>query len=68
MRPVTFVEPSAHPFAVDVTKLTDELEVQGPWSNGRTIDLNAFMTRIQAIDPSELEDRPVAVAARHGIG
>ena len=60
-----FVELSADPFSVDVTKLTDEVKVLGTWSNGRKIDLNAFMTQIQAIDPTEHKDLPAAAAARH---
>lgn len=60
-----FVELSADPFAVDVTKLVDEVKVQGTWSNGRKIDLAAFLTQIQAIDPTEHKDLPAAVATRH---
>lgn len=59
------VELSADPFAVDVNTLTDQVKVQGTWSNGRKIDLAAFLRQIQAIDPSEHKELSAIAAQRH---
>lgn len=55
------VELSSDPFVVDVESLTDEVTVQGTWLNGKKIDSSAFLTQIEAIDPSEHAGLPVAV-------
>jgi predicted amidohydrolase YtcJ len=50
------VELSADPFTADSDKLTEQVSVQGTWVNGAKIDTDAFITQIQAIDPSEHKD------------
>jgi predicted amidohydrolase YtcJ len=47
-----FVVLSADPYAADVDKLTDEVKVLGTWSGGRKVDTDAFITQVQALDPS----------------
>jgi len=47
------VQLSADPFTVDVDKLTDQVKVLGTWVNGAKVDTDAFVTHIQAIDPTE---------------
>jgi predicted amidohydrolase YtcJ len=54
------VELSADPYAVDSDKLTDEVKVLGTWMSGRKVDTSAFLTQVQAIDPSEHKDLPAA--------
>jgi len=54
------VELSADPFMADTDKLTDQVSVLGTWLNGKRIDLDAFMSQMQAIDPSEHKDLPAA--------
>lgn len=54
------VELSADPFMADTDKLTDQVSVLGTWLNGKKIDLDAFMSQMQAIDPSEHKDLPAA--------
>ena len=58
------VELSADPYAVDSDKLTDEVKVLGTWVSGRKVDTDAFLTHVEAIDPSEHKDLPAA-ALRH---
>ena len=53
-----FVALSADPYTVDVAALTDHVEVLGTWMQGRKIDLDSFITEVQAIDPSEHTDLP----------
>lgn len=48
-----FVELSADPYTVDVGSLTEQVKVLGTWSSGHRIDLDAFMSDIEQIDPSE---------------
>lgn len=55
-----FVELSADPFTVDSESLATEVAVQGTWLSGKRIDTSAFLTQIEAIDPSEHADLPVA--------
>jgi len=54
------VELSADPYAVDSDKLTDEVKVLGTWVSGRKVDTDAFLTHVEAIDPSEHKDLPAA--------
>ena len=54
------VELSADPYAVDSDKLTDEVKVLGTWVSGRKVDTDAFLTRVEAIDPSEHKELPAA--------
>lgn len=48
-----FVELSANPFEVDVTRLTDEVKVEGTWVGGHKPDLSKFIAEVQAVDPTE---------------
>lgn len=47
------VELSADPYAVDTDKLTDQVKVLGTWMDGVKIDTDAFLSKIEAIDPTE---------------
>lgn len=47
------VELSANPFTVDSDKLTDQVKVLGTWVSGRKVDTSAFLTAVEAIDPTE---------------
>lgn len=59
------VQLSADPFTADSDKLTEQVSVQGTWVGGKKIDTAAFITNIQAIDPSEHQSVPqVALAHR----
>lgn len=44
---------SADPYTVDSDKLTDQVKVVGTWVAGKKTDPDAFLARIQAIDPTE---------------
>lgn len=55
-----FVELSADPFTVDSDKLTDQVKVLGTWVDGVRVDPDAFITHVQAIDPTEHKDLPQA--------
>ena len=54
------VQLSADPFTVDTASLTKQVTVQGTWVNGKKIDPAAFLTQMEAIDPSEHKDLPHA--------
>lgn len=54
------VELSADPYAVDVNSLTDHVKVLGTWMNGRRIDTSAFMTQVEALDPTAHRHLPVS--------
>ena len=41
---------------IEAGKLADFVKVRGTWVEGRKIDLDAFISEIQAIDPSEHPD------------
>jgi predicted amidohydrolase YtcJ len=60
-----FVELSTDPFDVDPHALTDTVQVQGMWMNGRRIDIDAFITQVEAIDPSEHQHLTKAVVTKH---
>ncbi|MDA9803062.1 amidohydrolase [bacterium] len=47
------VELSADPYSVDSNKLTDQVKVLGTWVNGRKVNTDAFISNIEAIDPTE---------------
>ena len=47
---------SANPFTVDPEHLTDQVTVQGTWIAGRSVDTDAFIGQMHAIDPSEHRD------------
>lgn len=47
------VELSADPYAVDSNRLTDQVKVLGTWVNGRKVNTDAFISDIEAIDPTE---------------
>lgn len=51
-----FVELSADPYTVDVGALTEKGKILGTWSSGHRIDIDAFMSDIERIDPSEHPD------------
>jgi predicted amidohydrolase YtcJ len=44
------VELSMDPYLADPLKLASQVKVQGTWRGGRKIDLDAFMTQIQAVE------------------
>jgi cytosine/adenosine deaminase-related metal-dependent hydrolase len=52
------VQLSADPYSVDADKLTNQVTVQGTWVSGKKIDPDAFVTQIEAMDPSEHQDLP----------
>ena len=54
------VQLSTDPYAVDSDKLTDQVSIHGTWVNGSKIDPDAFVTNVQAIDPSEHQELPHA--------
>jgi predicted amidohydrolase YtcJ len=60
-----FVELSADPFAVDVNTLTDLVQVQGTWRGGSRIDLDAFLSRVEAIKPDTHVSLVEKAAGRH---
>ena len=47
------VELSNDPYFVDPHHLVDEVKVRATWLSGRKLDLDAFMTEVAAIDPTE---------------
>lgn len=54
------VELSADPYTVDPDKLTEQVSVLGTWVNGSKIDTDAFLTNIEAVDPTQHKDLPAA--------
>ena len=60
-----FVELSGDPFAVDVNRLTDLVQVQGTWRGGRRIDLDTFLGQVQAIKPEAHASLVEKAAGRH---
>ena len=44
------VELSIDPYLADPLKLASQVKVQGTWRGGRKVDLDAFMTQIQAVE------------------
>ena len=48
-----FVELSADLYSVEPDQIVDKVTVQGTWLGGRHIDPKAFLSEVQAIDPSE---------------
>jgi predicted amidohydrolase YtcJ len=60
-----FVELSADPFAVDVHRLTDLVQVKGTWRGGRRIDLDGFLGQVEAIDPAPHRTLVEKAAGRH---
>jgi predicted amidohydrolase YtcJ len=57
------VQLSADPYEVDVDTLTNQVRVQATWVNGKKIDADAFITQIEAMDPSEHHALPHAAMA-----
>ncbi len=51
-----FVELSMDPYQADPTKLASQVKVNGTWLGGHKIDLDAFITEVEAIDPTEHKD------------
>lgn len=51
-----FVELSTDPYEANPEKLTDEVTVTGTFIDGERIDLDAFLTAIKSIDPTEHQD------------
>ena len=51
-----FVELSADPYVAEISTLAEQVKVLGTWSSGRKIDLEAFITQVEAIDPTEHKD------------
>lgn len=54
------VQLSADPFTADSDKLTDQVTVNGTWIAGIKIDTDAFISNIQAVDPTEHQALPHA--------
>lgn len=46
------VKLSADPFTANPETLTDEVKVLGTWSNGRKVDTAAFLSAVEALDPT----------------
>ncbi len=44
------VELSMDPYVADPLKLASQVKVQGTWRGGRKVDLDAFMTQIEAVE------------------
>ena len=44
------VELSMDPYLADPLKLASQVKVQGTWRGGRKVDLDAFMTQVQAVE------------------
>jgi hypothetical protein len=51
-----FVELSADIYTVPVDQIVDQVTVLGTWLGGKKIDLDKFVSEIQAIDPTEHHD------------
>ena len=60
-----FVELSADPFAVDVNRLTEHVQVQGTWRGGRRIELDRFLGQVEAIKPEAHASLVEKAAGRH---
>ncbi|MDP4906237.1 MAG: amidohydrolase [Candidatus Nanopelagicales bacterium] len=45
-----FVELSMDPYLADPLTLASQVKVQGTWRSGRTIDLDAYLAQIQAVE------------------
>ena len=60
-----FVELSADPFAVDVNRLTEQVQVQGTWRGGRRIDLDEFLIQVEAIKSEAHASLVEKAAGRH---
>jgi predicted amidohydrolase YtcJ len=60
-----FVELSADPFAVDTNRLTDLVKVQATWRGGRRIDLDAFLSQVEATKPEDHAGLVDKAAGRH---
>lgn len=54
------VELSADPFTIDSDKLASQVSVLGTWLGGAKVDTTAFVSAIEAVDPSEHKDLPAA--------
>jgi len=44
------VELSMDPYLADPTKLATQVKVQGTWLSGKKVDLDSFMTQVQAVE------------------
>lgn len=44
-----FVELSKDPYLADPTKLAEQVKVLGTWLNGRKVDLDAFVSQVEAL-------------------
>ncbi len=51
-----FVELSMDPYQADPANLASQVKVNGTWLGGHKIDLDAFITEVEAIDPTEHKD------------
>ena len=54
------MELSADPFTIDSDKLASQVSVLGTWLGGAKVDTTAFVSAIEAVDPSEHKDLPAA--------
>jgi len=53
----------SEPHAVDPASI-DKIKIQGTWLAGKPVDGDAYLTQIEAIDPSEHQDLHAAVASK----
>ena len=51
-----FVELSSDPYQADPAKLASQVTVNGTWVGGHKIDIDAFITEVTAIDPTQHKD------------
>jgi predicted amidohydrolase YtcJ len=51
-----FAELSFDPYQADLHKLTEQVKVLGTWVGGKKIDLDAFISQVEAMDPTEHRD------------
>ncbi|MDI3285858.1 amidohydrolase family protein [Polyangium sp. 15x6] len=57
-----FVELTNDPYVVDIEKLANEVAVNGTWSNGKRVDLAAFLDQIAKYPAIEAKPRARAAA------
>jgi len=51
-----FVELSMDPYQADPATLASQVKVNGTWLGGHKIDIEAFMSEVEAIDPTQHKD------------
>lgn len=58
-----FVVLESDPYEVDPASI-DKIKIQGTWLAGKPVDGDAYLSQIEAIDPSEHKDLHAAVASK----